>query len=78
MEQDIINFNNSKIYSDFNTKELRHEVLLDIDDIETFYNVTLDLSSRPSGENLIVTWLDFDEKTDSYKNIQIYPIYDMY
>ena len=68
LTSDILGRNGAR-YS-YNTKELKHEVLLDIDDIETFYNVTLDLSSRPSGSNLIVTWLDFDEKTDSYEKMK--------
>ena len=68
LTSDILGRNGAKY--NYNTKELRHEVALDIDDIETFYNVTKDLSERPSGSNMIITWLDFDEKTDSYEKMK--------
>ena len=48
-----------------NSQTLQYQVKLDIKDTETFYKVTKDLSGR-SNENLIVTWLDFDENNDSY------------
>ena len=49
------------------TKTLGYEVVLGIDDIEKFYNVTKDLSERKDGTNLMVIWLDFEEGKDSYK-----------
>ena len=42
-------------------------VSLKIADQDKFYEVTKALASKPSGENLIVTWLDFAEGVDSYK-----------
>ena len=68
LTSDILGRNGARY--NYNTKELRHEVALDIDDIEAFYTITKDLSERPSGNNLIVTWLDFDEKTDSYEKMK--------
>ena len=43
-------------------------VSLSIKDTKKFYNVTKEISSRESGQNLIVIWLDFEEGVDSYKN----------
>ena len=51
-----------------NTKTLSYEVVLEIDDIETFYNVTKDISERSGGNNLMVIWLDFEEGVNSYQN----------
>ena len=50
-----------------NDRTLAYQVKLDINDIEKFYNVTNNLSKRASGKNMMVVWLDFDEKTDSYE-----------
>ena len=50
------------------SKTLAYQVRLDIDDIEKFYNVTKELSQKPDGNNLMITWLDFDPETDSYEN----------
>lgn len=51
-----------------NPQTFQYQVKLDIKDTEKFYNVTKDLATRSnSGENLMVTWLDFDEKNDSYE-----------
>ena len=43
-----------------------YQVKLDIKDVTTFYNVTKDLASRSGGNNLMVTWLDFEEGVNSY------------
>ena len=43
-------------------------VALSIKDKDTFYNVTSDVSSRGTGKNLIVIWLDYNELTDKYSN----------
>ena len=51
-----------------NSQTLAYQVRLDIKDIEEFYKVTKELASRPDGENLMVTWLDFDSEKDSYAN----------
>ena len=49
-----------------NNQTFQYQVKLDIKDTEKFYNVTKELSTR-SGKNLMVTWLDFNEETDSYE-----------
>ena len=41
-------------------------VALSIKDKDTFYSVTSDVSSRGTGKNLIVIWLDYNEMTDKY------------
>ena len=41
-------------------------VALSIKDKDTFYNVTSEVSSRGTGKNLIVIWLDYSELTDKY------------
>lgn len=41
-------------------------VNLKLADQEKFYEVTKEVASKSEGENLMVAWLDFDEKTDSY------------
>ena len=50
-----------------NTKTLGYEVVLGIENIEKFYNVTKELSERGNSNNLMVIWLDFEEGTDSYE-----------
>jgi len=42
-------------------------VVLTIKDIDKFYEVTNKISQMSAGENLIVTWLDFEEGVDTYK-----------
>ena len=68
LTSDILGRNGAKY--NYNTKELRHEVALDIDDIEKFYNVTKKLSEKGNDNNKIITWLDFDPKTDSYESMK--------
>ena len=41
-------------------------VALSIKDKDTFYNVTSDVSTRGTGKNLIVIWLDYNELSDKY------------
>ena len=41
-------------------------VTLKIKDTSKFYEVTRDISKMSNGENLIVTWLDFEEGVDSF------------
>ncbi|MEG0093846.1 MAG: protein translocase subunit SecD, partial [Erysipelotrichaceae bacterium] len=41
-------------------------VSLKIQDQNRFYNVTSEVSKAASGQNLMVTWLDFDPNSDSY------------
>lgn len=43
-------------------------VSLKIADQDKFYEITKDMAGKSgTGKNIIVTWLDFDAKTDSYK-----------
>ncbi len=51
-----------------NSQTFAYQVKLDIADTEEFYYVTKELSERGNGNNLMVTWLDFDENTDSYED----------
>jgi len=45
-----------------------YQVKLDIKDTSKFYEVTKEIASRSSsGDNLMITWLDFEEGKDSYK-----------
>lgn len=48
-------------------QSFQYEVKLDIKDTSAFYEATKKVSSKPSGENIMVIWLDFDENTDSYE-----------
>ena len=41
-------------------------VSLKLADQDKFYEVTKKVAAMPQGQNLMVAWLDFDEKTDSY------------
>jgi len=41
-------------------------VSLKIADQEAFFDLTTKVASMPNGNNMIVTWLDFNEGTDSY------------
>ncbi len=65
LTSDILGRNGASLSQ--NSKNFAYQVKLDIKDIERFYNVTKDLSSRSNGNNLMVTWLDFDEENDSYE-----------
>lgn len=49
-----------------NQQSFQYQVKLDIKDTDKFYNVTKELSGR-TGENLIITWLDFNDEEDSYE-----------
>ena len=42
-------------------------VRLNVADTAKFYDVTKKISSMPEGENLMITWLDFDHENDSYE-----------
>ena len=45
-----------------------YQVKLDIKDTSKFYEVTKAIAAKSgTGENLMITWLDFDEENDSYK-----------
>jgi len=42
-------------------------VSLKINDTDKFFELTTNVSEMPAGNNIIVTWLDFEEGVDSYK-----------
>ena len=42
-------------------------IKLNVKDSSKFYDVTKEISSRKDGTNLMVTWLDFNEETDSFE-----------
>jgi len=65
MTSDILGRNGASVVQ--NSQTLYYDVQLDIKDTTTFYEVTKELSKKSStGENLIVTWLDFDPEVNSY------------
>ena len=68
LTSDILGKGGAKL--DQNSKNFNYQVKLDIDDVGKFYNVTKELSEKPSGKNLMVTWLDFDSETDSYESMK--------
>ncbi len=69
MTSDVLGRNGAKAQQ--NPKGLYYQVRLDIKDTATFYTVTKALSEKASdGTNLMVTWLDFEEGTDSYESMK--------
>ena len=51
-----------------NERSFKYQVKLDIKDVSTFYDVTKELATRSSsGNNLMVTWLDFEEGVNNYQ-----------
>ena len=52
-----------------NEKTFQYQVKLDISDTSKFYEVTKELSERSNDTNKMITWLDFDSKTDSYSTL---------
>ena len=69
LTSDVLGRNGAKAQQ--NPKGLYYQVRLDIKDTATFYTVTKALSEKASdGTNLMVTWLDFEEGTDSYESMK--------
>jgi len=66
MTSEVLGRNGASLSQD--ERSFKYQVKLDIKDVTTFYNVTKDLASRSGGNNLMVTWLDFDENVNSYEN----------
>ena len=66
MTSEVLGRNGASLSQD--ERSFKYQVKLDIKDVTTFYNVTKDLASRSGGNNLMVTWLDFDENINSYEN----------
>ena len=51
-----------------NSKNFSYQVKLDIKDTTKFYEATKAIAEKANtGENLMITWLDFEEGSDSYK-----------
>lgn len=65
MNSDVLKSGGAKVGTD---SKGMPAVSLAVADKDKFYNVTKRISSME--DNLIVIWLDFDEKTDSFKNEQ--------
>lgn len=65
MNSDVLKSGGAKVGTD---SKGMPAVSLAIADKDKFYNVTKRISSME--DNLIVIWLDFDDKTDSFKNEQ--------
>ena len=63
MTSDVLNAGKAKIGQD---DKGNPAVALSIKDTDKFYDVTKDISSRESGKNLIVIWLDYNDLTDSF------------
>lgn len=66
MTSDILGRNGAKLNQ--NSQSFQYEVQLDIKDTEKFYNITNDLSKKSNGNNMMIIWLDYKEKEDSYQN----------
>ena len=66
MTREILGHNGASLSQ--NSKTFQYQVKLDIKDTAKFYDVTNSLSKRSNGENLMITWLDFTEGTDSYND----------
>ena len=64
MTSDVLGTSGAKAF--YNNEKLRYNVELSIKDTSKFYNVTKEISGKNEGENLIVTWLDFNEEDDSF------------
>ena len=68
MTSDVLGKGGATLSQDAQT--LYYQVKLDIKDTTTFYKVTSELSKKSEDSNLIVTWLDFEEGTDSYSEFK--------
>ena len=65
MSSDVLGRGGAKV--EYDNQRLSYAVQLDIKDTAKFYDVTKEISEKTDGENLMITWLDFNEETDSYK-----------
>ncbi len=68
LTSDVLGRNGAKLTQ--NKQTFQYQVQLDIKDVEKFYKVTKEISEKPDGKNKLITWLDFDENTDSYEESQ--------
>lgn len=66
MSSDVLGRGGAKV--EYDSQRLSYAVQLDIKDTAKFYDVTKEISEKADGENLMITWLDFNEETDSYKD----------
>ena len=65
MTSEVLTAGQAKVGQD---EQGRPAVALSVKDKDKFYEVTSDISSRESGKNMIVIWLDFNQMTDSYED----------
>ena len=65
MTSDVLVSGQAKVGQD---ESGRPAVALSVKDKDKFYEVTNEISSRESGKNMIVIWLDFNQMTDSYED----------
>ena len=63
MTSDVLEAGKAKVGQDSSGNPA---VALTVKDKDKFYEVTSEISSRDSGENMIVIWLDYNQLTDSY------------
>jgi SecD/SecF fusion protein len=63
MSSDVLSAGQAKVGQD---EQGRPAVALTVKDKDKFYEVTSEISSRESGKNMIVIWLDYNQMTDSY------------
>ena len=64
MSSDVLSAGQAKVGQD---EQGRPAVALTVKDKDKFYEVTNEISSRESGKNMIVIWLDFNQMTDSFE-----------
>ena len=64
MSSEVLSAGQAKVGQD---EQGRPAVALTVKDKDKFYEVTNEISSRESGKNMIVIWLDFNQMTDSYE-----------
>ena len=64
MSSDVLSAGQAKVGQD---EQGRPAVALTVKDKDKFYEVTNEISSRESGKNMIVIWLDFNQMTNSYE-----------
>ena len=65
MTSDVLVSGQAKVGQD---ESGRPAVALSVKDKDKFYEVTNEISTRESGKNMIVIWLDFNQMTDSYED----------
>ena len=68
LTSDVLGRNGATVELDSANAGLSYQVKLDVKDTTKFYNATKEIAKKAStGDNLMITWLDFTEGEDSYK-----------